>query len=217
MHILLIFAKPPVLGKVKTRLAASLGQQRAVEIYEELLQYAEWTAQNANVDKRWIFYSEKNNVSDFFSNQMYEQKIQKQSPNLGVRMKAAFEEAFAAGATRVTIIGSDCPELHGKHIDQMAAYSAAHICLAKTLDGGYAALSMPKMIQDIFDNIDWSTDRVYDQTMAHCKQLFGENLVAVTIENDGNSEKNGIETPQPFRDLDTREDFLYHQGNGYFA
>ncbi|CAN5575572.1 TIGR04282 family arsenosugar biosynthesis glycosyltransferase [soil metagenome] len=162
---LIIFARKPVLGKVKTRLAAKAGQQKALEIYKLLLAHTRSIASSLHCDN-FVFVTEAidDNFWQGFTAEMQE------GINLGNRMNHAFDLLFSKGYQHCIIIGSDCPGLSNEIVN--TAFQSLHnndIVIGPATDGGYYLLGMRKMIAGIFINKDWSTSKVFDQTMLDVK------------------------------------------------
>ncbi len=104
-NLLLIFTRNPELGKVKTRLASTVGDQNALDIYKFLLQHTKKITKDLNVDKA-VYYSVKIRENDIWNATVY-QKHQQHGDDLGMRMQNAFQHAFNCGYEKVIIIGSD--------------------------------------------------------------------------------------------------------------
>ena len=108
---LLIFIKNPQLGRVKTRLAATVGDETALDFYRRLLSYTREVAQSVEAE-RLLFYSDFVEENDDWSASFFEKKVQR-GDDLGERMAHAFADSFTDFETenRVVIIGSDCASL----------------------------------------------------------------------------------------------------------
>ena len=168
--VLLIFIKNPRLGRVKTRLAQTVGDAEALRIYHLLLEKTRLAALAAPV-QRWLFYSEKIERNDGWDAQYFFKKRQ-QGADLGVRMAAAFRQAFEAGATRAVIIGSDCPDVNGALLETaFAKLEQFDFVLGPSLDGGYYLLGMTAFDPVVFENIPWSTDTVQALTLERIQAL----------------------------------------------
>ncbi|MDA9120507.1 TIGR04282 family arsenosugar biosynthesis glycosyltransferase [Flavobacteriales bacterium] len=159
---LIIFVKNPVLGKAKTRLAASIGKEKALEVYLQLLDLTRKAA--ANVDCiRHVFYSDEI-ASDAWDEDKFNKHVQ-EGGSLGERMKNAFNRAFALGADEVIIIGSDCPKLITQIIeDAFNLLDENDACIGPAKDGGYYLLGMKKPLPFLFDGKEWSTASVFSDT-----------------------------------------------------
>jgi rSAM/selenodomain-associated transferase 1 len=114
---------------------------------------------------RWLFYSDFVDENDAWSPDYFEKKVQHPG-DLGERMQQAFETAFSAGAQKVVIIGSDCPELSGALLDQaFATLDHADFVLGPVPDGGYYLLGMKAPAPALFEDIAWSTETVREKTL----------------------------------------------------
>lgn len=169
--LLMIFVKNPTLGKVKTRLAASVGDEKALEIYQFLLKYTQTITSGGSAHKI-VFYTDFIDQEDNFGNDEFEKKLQVQDPDLGMRMYKAFEYAFEQGYKRVVIIGSDCYELSGQVLQ--AAFGALQdnqFVIGPANDGGYYLLGMNRLEEKIFKNKNWSTVKVFEDTVKDFEEL----------------------------------------------
>jgi len=169
-QLLMIFAKNPVAGKVKTRLAKTIGNERALEIYIQLLEHTRSITRNLNCDKA-IFYSDYIEDLDIWHTAGYQQFLQK-GENLGDKMQNAFHEAFRKGYKKVAIIGSDCGELSTTVIQQAFDVLLLNdVVVGPTYDGGYYLLGMKSMHQELFQNKTWSTSDVTSETLLDINRL----------------------------------------------
>lgn len=160
---LIIFAKNPVLGKVKTRLAATVGDEKALSVYRELLQHT--CDVSAQVDaNKLVFYSDFINNKDLWDQPNYIKKLQKEG-DLGTRMSDAFENTLKEN-TKVIIIGTDCKELTPDILSQaFNTLNYVDVVIGPAFDGGYYLIGMKTMEESLFQGIDWSTSSVLEQTV----------------------------------------------------
>lgn len=162
--ILLIFIRNPQLGKVKTRLARTAGDVEALRIYRILLERTRRAALGVQVE-RWLCYSDFIEKEDDWPEADFSKKMQA-GGDLGERMEQAFRKAFEAGAKKVVIIGSDCPELTGQVLqsafDQLDEFE---LVLGPVPDGGYYLLGMKELEPSVFRDIEWSTSEVRARTL----------------------------------------------------
>jgi rSAM/selenodomain-associated transferase 1 len=167
---LLIFTKNLVYGEVKTRLAATAGKEVAYRVYKQLLKHTREITAPVLADKI-IFYSHKIEAEDLWNNNVYNKQLQSGS-SLGERMENAFAYAFENGYKQVLIIGTDCAEITSSIINEAFAQINDHdVIIGAAEDGGYYLLGMKKLHYLLFDNIKWSTETVFDDTIAACDQL----------------------------------------------
>jgi len=164
---LIIFARKPELGKVKTRLAKSIGEEKALSVYIKLLNHTRTVAKQLDYST-YVFLTEPTK-NDFWKGFVCE--IQ-QGNSLGEKMKFAFEALFNKGYKQCVIIGSDCPGLT-KEIIEEAFFNLVEndVAIGPAEDGGYYLLGMNKLIQPFFYNKIWSTDSVFKQTIKDIEDL----------------------------------------------
>lgn len=165
MDILLVFVKNPIPGQVKTRLARTIGDEKAADIYRFLLGKTRQVALDAPTDRRWLFYADGVPAEDdIWPTELFEKYAQCPG-DLGERMADAFQRAFAAGGKHVIIIGSDCPELTVEILEEaFAALDTCDAIIGPARDGGYYMLGMNRFIPELFQGIAWSTPAVLAQT-----------------------------------------------------
>ncbi|MEP6712185.1 MAG: TIGR04282 family arsenosugar biosynthesis glycosyltransferase [Ferruginibacter sp.] len=158
---LIIFVRNPVLGKVKTRLAASMGDAKALAVYKYLLQHTRSISNDVTV-KKFVFYADNINEDDLWNG--FEKRLQKGN-DLGQRMTNAFRELFMHDFKNICIIGSDCLELDAETLnDAFTALETTDIVIGPAIDGGYYLMGMNNDCTAIFDKNEWGTDAVYKNT-----------------------------------------------------
>ncbi|MEZ4982338.1 MAG: TIGR04282 family arsenosugar biosynthesis glycosyltransferase [Saprospiraceae bacterium] len=159
---LLIFIKNPQLGKAKTRLAASIGKEKALEVYKELLNHTRKVVTEVDA-RRMVFYNSFIDKEDQWTSDLFEKQLQT-GLDLGDRMKNGFEEGFKKAAPLI-IIGSDCaqlsPEIIEKAFEKLKDYD---FVIGPAEDGGYYLLGMNSFQPFVFEQINWSTEKVAEQT-----------------------------------------------------
>ncbi|MBX0332518.1 TIGR04282 family arsenosugar biosynthesis glycosyltransferase [Pontibacter sp. HSC-14F20] len=170
-NLLMLFVRNPELGKVKTRLAASVGPETALDIYLHLLRHTRDITQHLPMDKL-VYYSEKVEQDDLWPAQLYLKKRQHPEGDLGEKMEKAFREAFAEGYASVVIIGSDCRQLTSEIINQaFEALKTHEVVIGPALDGGYYLLGMKRLHPEFFQNKRWSTEHVFPDTLHDIERL----------------------------------------------
>lgn len=191
MNQLLLFVKNPIAGRTKTRLAASVGHDKALDMYQMLLDYTRSQTDALVGVKRLLMYSEAIMKADGWSDDGYQKMVQ-QGEGLGERMTNAFANAFSDGGTKVIIIGSDCPGITTQILEKaFRALATSEVVIGPALDGGYYLLGMNAYYPDLFMNINWSTERVAEQTR---ERAATQGL--------------GVTELEPLSDVDTLEDWL---------
>jgi len=161
---LIIFVKNPELGKCKTRLAATIGDEKALLVYKKLLEHTKNVSLQLSLNK-YLFYDQKIETSDNWANDKFRKNIQ-HSGDLGDRMYNAFKTVLQS-ETKAVIIGSDCPEISSEIINQaVEALDKKDFVIGPTFDGGYYLLGMKTASKYIFENMSWSIDSVFDETIS---------------------------------------------------
>lgn len=177
---IIILCKNPILGKAKTRLAKSIGADKALEIYHFLLEHTAQIVAEVACDKR-IFYSDTVLTNDAFKGNNYHKTLQAKG-DLGNKMQAAFENAFAAGYSHSVIIGSDCYEL-SSHIlkEALAALDKSETVFGPAKDGGYYLMGMRQLIPAVFENQPWSQNNLLSSTLQTLNQLGHSHQLLPTL------------------------------------
>ncbi len=165
---LIIFARNPVRGKVKTRLAATMGDDKALSIYQSLLQHTVQITQQLAYDL-YVFYADGILFNDIWSDEVYLKKNQVGN-DLGQRMHHAFDSLFEKGYQKIIIIGTDCFELSSSILlDAFTVLNTNEIVIGPSEDGGYYLLGMRQFFPFLFEGKAWSTDTVYNSTIQQLK------------------------------------------------
>jgi hypothetical protein len=165
---LIVFTRNPELGQCKTRLAKTLGNQSALDIYKYLLQHTANVTKQVHAD-RYVFYSVDINQDDIWNTTHFIKRLQK-GKDLGERMHNAFEELFMSGYKKVIIIGSDLLDLNPDIIDKaIATLDHNEVVLGPAEDGGYYLLGLKKLYPKLFQNKAWGTETVREDTLADLK------------------------------------------------
>jgi len=194
-HALIIFTRNPELGKVKTRIAKSVGDESALNIYKHLLKHTANVSKNVKAD-RFIFYSEVICEQDIWNTDSFIKKLQK-GKDLGERMSNAFKELFILGYSKVIIIGSDLLDLSTEIIEEaFNKLNSNDLTIGPALDGGYYLLGMKSMNESVFDIENWGTNTVYKQTIS---KLNENNVYVLEVLND----IDYIEDLKPYKDFES--------------
>ena len=177
---LIIFTRNPELGKVKTRLAKTVGDESALNIYKFLLQHTTEVTKDLYVDK-YVFYSEEIHKNDLWDPDIFRKRLQSGN-DLGERMHNAFVEVFNMGYEMVIIIGCDMFELDKKDLETaFNALQSNNFVIGPAQDGGYYLLGMKDPKEKIFLKKEWGTSSVLEQTL---KDLEDENYLLLEERND---------------------------------
>ena len=180
---LILFAKPPLAGRVKTRLAANLGSEGAAQLYACFLRDAAGTARalgearpGANLVCEWALEQgdslDEFPLTDWLPGAFLHRA--QTGADLGARMAAALGRCLAFGR-RAVLIGTDFPDLpHEVLIDafeKLESGDEPKIALGPAADGGYYLIGMNRFLPEIFTGIPWSTGEVLSRTMEKADTL----------------------------------------------
>lgn len=166
---LIVFAKAPILGAVKSRIAISVGNHLALEIYQSLLRRVFDSLKCIPHVEIRVTPDDSSKDFPIHNGQPWNFKPQG-GGNLGERLAAAFAETFAAKIERAVIIGSDCPEVSEADINlAWNALEISDLVLGPAVDGGYWLIGLRKPCSGLFEQIDWSSNKVLEQTLSRAK------------------------------------------------
>ena len=176
-NLLIVFTRNPELGKVKTRLAKTVGNATTLKIYIFLLERTKDISVKVSADKA-VYYSVKVRENDIWDANIF-QKHQQVGEDLGIRMLHAFKNGFKAGYEKVMIIGSDLYDLTAETIENaFMALENNEVVIGPAEDGGYYLLGMNSLEEKVFKNKDWGTETVRKDTLEDLKDkkvfLLGE-------------------------------------------
>ena len=190
---LIIFVRNPEAGKVKTRLAKTIGADKALHVYRQLLAHTHDITKELSCEK-FVFYVDRITEDDLWENHTYQKRLQRGS-GLGDRMLEAFIELFLLRYTKIQVIGSDCLELTKEIIETgFEKLNEKDVVIGPSADGGYYLLGTNQIITDLFYHKEWSTDKVLSDTLKDIERLSLSCFQLPTL-----------------RDIDTEEDWLYYQ------
>jgi len=219
---LVIFARHPKSGRVKTRLAKTLGAEKATEFYrlcaEHLFQETEKLPSEI---KRYIYYDgmENENRLQAWAGACFDYVVQAVG-SLGHRLENAFSTQFSRGARKVIIVASDVPDISSSIIvEAFRSLDNHEIVIGPCHDGGYYMIGMKKLHKDIFDGIPWSTSQVYAHTLTNINKLDISlcqlrSLYDIDTEEDLNQWSKTIITSEshPWGNLLEGSDIIDHKG-----
>lgn len=201
-NLLLIFTRNPELGKGKRRLAATIGDQATLAIYEFLLNHTLTITKNLYAEKV-VYYSEEIWDDDIWDNKTFGKKLQV-GRDLGTRMANAFLEGFQNGFQKIIIIGSDIYDL--TQIDLENAFKALEkndFVIGPAEDGGYYLLGMKKYMPQLFKQKEWGTETVLRDTLA---DLNNEKVAQLALRND-------VDYYEDIKDINVFKPFLKHMNS----
>ena len=180
IQALAIFCKTPERGFVKTRLAASVGNQKALEIYLDLLRITDQETKPFSSSRHLFLVSALEDSVEKMRSTLQQQglfidpKINfaiQQGEDLGQRMFAAFKNLFKNHRS-VVLIGCDLPDLTSALISKaFDALQSNDLVIGPSCDGGYYLIGLKKEMPDLFKEISWSSVKVLKQTLERAERL----------------------------------------------
>ena len=187
---LIVFVKNPELGKVKTRLARTIGDEKALYIYKLLLEQTFQVTLPVLAEKK-LYYSEFVQNIDQFNDLVYEKHIQN-GDGLGDKMYNAMKHSFGEWADKVVLIGSDCFELNSGIIEEaFKALEESDYVLGPAKDGGYYLIGMKELNLEIFQNKEWSAENVFLDTLLDIKNQEKSHYLLPTLSDVDTEEDLG--------------------------
>ena len=196
-NALIIFTRNPELGKCKTRLAATVGDKTALDIYTFLINHTAKVSAAVQADK-FVYYSVKVRENDAWDASIFRKK-QQHGDDLGSRMNNAFSEVFSHGYERAVIMGSDLYDINSKDIDEaFTKLQNNDVVLGPAEDGGYYLLGMKTLHPTLFTNKDWGTATVQEATLA---DLTSKKVILL-------AEKNDVDYYEDIKDVAAFQPFL---------
>ncbi len=153
-------------GAVKTRLAATIGPRRAAEIYRAILTTTLRRMSTVEA-RRVVAYAPADSRTEFAELVGREWGLQSQGGgDLGQRMERFFRIALENGRDRIVLIGSDSPSLPPDLVvESFEQLNHADVVLGPSEDGGYYLIGIKGRIPPMFQDIPWSSDRVWKTTV----------------------------------------------------
>jgi rSAM/selenodomain-associated transferase 1 len=167
---LLVFAKQPVAGRVKTRLSPPLSPCDAAELYRCMLADTLERVTSLHQVEILLFFDPSEGAEAFFREiQPGLTSFPQEGNGLGERLENAFRRVFASGFAAVAAIGTDSPDLPLTYVEdafRLLEEGAAEVVFGPTTDGGYYLVAMRRLYPELFRAIPWSTERVLTESRA---------------------------------------------------
>ena len=171
---LIIFARHPKNGRVKTRLAKTLGAEKATEFYRLCAEHLFQETEKLPLEiKRYIYFDGIENEYSVktWAGADFNYAVQADG-SLGRRLENAFSIQFSQGAGKVLIVASDVPDISSSiMVEAFRSLDNHEIVIGPCHDGGYYMIGMKKLHRDIFKGIPWSTSQVYVHTLTNINKL----------------------------------------------
>ncbi len=173
---LIVLAKLPVEGRVKTRLAATIGTAAALQVHRRLLEATFELARASGADTlEWRHDAAGGDLDGTLAALPARMAAlgwrvgPQRGDDLGARMREALEAALAEGE-RPVLVGGDCPSLRAGDLrDAFSALEAAHAVFAPAEDGGYALVGLSRPAPVLFEGMPWGTPRVMALTRSRAE------------------------------------------------
>lgn len=179
-NCLIIFTRKPEKGKVKTRLAQGVGDDKALKIYKFLLEHTAKTTAKVNAHKR-VYYTKAIVENDVWDDNIFDKNVQIEG-DLGQKMQQAFEQTFQDGFENVVIVGSDLYDIDHKLIDKaFEKLNQNDVVIGPATDGGYYLLGTKSIFPEIFKNKPWGTDKILNLTL---QDLKSKQVALLEAKND---------------------------------
>jgi len=197
--LLIVFVKNIILGKVKTRLAKTIGEKMALDVYKQLVDITEACAKKVTAHKHVYFSSVV--INSLFVDEL---KFVQEGLDLGERMQNAFKKGFDDGFEKIILIGSDLPDISPDIIHEgFDALEHNKVVFGPAEDGGYYLVGMSKPQFSVFQNKEWSTEGLLKNTLSELKESNIKTALLQTL--------NDIDT---FEDLKTSK--IYNNEKFHF-
>ena len=166
---LIVFARLPVAGSVKTRLAKTLGEDFAVRFYRACAEHTFNECRKAAPTGMdiFVFYSDEKDkelMKKWTGNDF--RLLPQSGEDIGKRMFNAFKIVFDEGVNRAILIGTDVPDISSGIISKaLTSLNNTELVIGPAKDGGYYLIGMKKLYGFLFENIEWGTGKVFAGTL----------------------------------------------------
>jgi uncharacterized protein len=170
--VLLVFLKEPRPGAVKSRLAARIGPEHAAAVYRAMAEgQIRHTAPRTGEYERILLFDPPDAGPRLAERWPGEALAPQADGDLGQRMARAFAEAFAGGARRVALIGTDVPALAFEDVrDALDSLDGHDVAIGPATDGGYYLIALKGPHPELFEGIGWSGPDVLAHTLDRASQ-----------------------------------------------
>ncbi|MEZ4460354.1 MAG: TIGR04282 family arsenosugar biosynthesis glycosyltransferase [bacterium] len=169
MTQVVVFAKSPIPGTVKTRLAATIGYEAAARAHQAFI--ADTVAMIGSLDVRGVlaWAGDKDHVGFDCARQAGFDFVAQPEGDLGQRMFSLLQDRLEMGGP-ILFVGTDSPTLPSQWIaDAVASLESSDVVVGPSFDGGYVLIGLNAPHHEPFREITWSTPRVFAETLARCR------------------------------------------------
>jgi len=169
---LILFLKAPIAGQVKTRLQPELTPDESLNLYKAMVEDLLERLQKSKIFELILCFTPahaEESLRDWLGSNFH--YLAQTGDDLGQRLHNSFRWAFSQNFSRAVAIGSDIPRLRVRDIDKaFSQLKENEVVVGSCPDGGYYLIGLDKPRPSLFSGIDWSTDRVFSQTMAKIRE-----------------------------------------------
>lgn len=193
---IIVFAKYPQKGEVKTRLASTTGADFALKFYEKCSSYLFDMLEKIKNKGIVIFLfhanaGSENKMRDFVKKNFYYEE--QAAGGLGKKIETAFENVFSKGYDKAVIVGTDVPDHTPENlVSAFEKLEGNDVVVGPCPDGGYYLLGMKRLYKELFEGIEWSTSEVLSKTKKKCVNLglsFTELPELIDIDDEEDLDK----------------------------
>ncbi len=205
-NALILFARDPILGKVKTRLSPFLEDGVILKLYTCFLQDSLDNIRLVENADRFVGVAPSSESGFFAGTSGSDIRLFiQEGENLGDKMRRAIQDRFAEGYERVVIIGSDSPSLPVSYIYR-ALGSDKDMVLGPSTDGGYYLIGMRGKVVEVFNGVTWGTETVLRETFERLEKN-GASLELLPVWYD-------VDSPEDLKFFKTHLDLIEKSGLG---
>jgi rSAM/selenodomain-associated transferase 1 len=160
-NLVILFARAPVAGRVKTRLATGVGAETAARLHRAFVRDVA-----ARAAVQYPIELHLDEMTPAWPELDCPRRLQV-SGDLGVRMRIALGDALAQGFERVAVLGTDAPDLPAAHLDDLFT-GDSDVRLGPAEDGGFWGICCRRIVDTMFNGVPWSSARTLERTQAAC-------------------------------------------------
>jgi rSAM/selenodomain-associated transferase 1 len=169
-NAVIVFCKPPVAGRVKTRLIGALSARQAAEVHEACAQDTIAMVRAVPGVQRWLYVAASRGTAQNLAKRMRLHEnwkiVTQRGADLGERMRNAIDEQLRAGAEKVVIVGTDSPWIGRERIQRaLHLLDKTDVVLGPSEDGGYYLIAARRIVAESFSRIPWGTAAVLPKTL----------------------------------------------------
>jgi rSAM/selenodomain-associated transferase 1 len=169
---ILVFAKAPVIGQVKTRMQAALSERQCLELYQQMLNHCLQQLSQSRLAPVELWVTGDHPHWERLS-QHYEFRLCfQQGDDLGQRMAHALNESLSYSES-VVVIGTDCPFMASDYLEEafISLAESSPVVVGPALDGGYVLIGLRQFSTRLFEGIPWGSDQVLARTLQQISDL----------------------------------------------